>query len=178
MASGVLSVWSLWLEPDEKTNLKFRNAITSLSSLSPASPNFLPHVTLYGSIDLSTEPSVIRKHLEAIIAQSRQSEPLRLPVLSPSTGEAFFQCILAPVEPVEPLLKLQSRCEEVWGRKSPYFPHVSLKYGDIGAERREEIAERAREESLPEMVAVRGISIVRCVGMADQWEVVDVVPFD
>lgn len=31
---------------------------------------------------------------------------------------------------------------------------------------------------MPEMVAVRGISIVRCVGMADQWEVVDVVPFD
>lgn len=54
---------------------------------------------------------------------------------------------------------------------------MSLKYGDIDIKRREEIANEVRKAPAPDTAMIKGISIVRCVGTADAWEVVDFVPF-
>lgn len=81
------------------------------------------------------------------------------------------------MSPSPELLALRNACADAWNETRPYFPHISLKYGDVSPVRREEIAEMARKVSLPKEVIVKGISIVRCVGTADEWEVVDFVPF-
>jgi hypothetical protein len=66
---------------------------------------------------------------------------------------------------------------EAFGEKKSYYPHVSLKYGDIDINRKEEIAAEVRKAPAPDTVIVKGISIVKCVGTADAWELVDFVPF-
>ena len=57
-----------------------------------------------------------------------------------------------------------------------YFPHLSLLYGDLDKERRDELAKKVNEEmDLRGNVEVEEIAVVDCTGTADQWKTVATV---
>ena len=74
--------------------------------------------------------------------------------------------------------RLREACEKAfkWGGKGVYFPHLSLLYGDIDRERRDELAHKVNEEmTLVGKVEIEEIAVVDCTGTTDQWKTVTTV---
>jgi 2'-5' RNA ligase len=93
-------------------------------------------------------------------------------------GTHYYQSVLAPVSPDEALSRLREACEKAfkWKGKGVYFPHLSLLYGDLDKERRDELAQKVNEEmTLVGNVEIEEIAVVDCTGTADQWETVATV---
>lgn len=119
---------------------------------------------------MSTKP-------EDIAARLREINPaeLSLRVKGSEAGSTYYQCVLAAIEFSPALLQLREGCENTWGKiEKPYYPHLSLLYGDLGRDRREELA--GSVQGLPASVQIREIAVVRCVGTAEDWTVEASVP--
>jgi 2'-5' RNA ligase len=88
--------------------------------------------------------------------------------------------VLSPVgiSPEDDLSTLRQAIESAfeWKSEKPYFPHLSLLYGDLSKERRDELAGKVNEGmALPTSTEIKEIAIVDCTGTADQWRTVGTV---
>lgn len=171
------SAWVLWLNPDKDSLSQFNDIVKSLSTQSPPSLLYDPHVTLLGDIPLSIPLDHIRSGLKTVISKCAQSGPLKC-IFSPiTTSESYFHCVIAPVELSGELKSLRDASAEIWGDKGSLFPHMSLKYATADEGRRGELVQRARKEEIPKEWTTSGIAIVRCDGTPDTWQIVETVPF-
>ena len=107
---------------------------------------------------------------------------------SAETGPSYYRSVVAPVETVNEhdyrLTALRSACETKWsppGReKKTYFPHLSLLYGHITAERKDQLAEIANKglgtdcKLMSEMTVDR-LWVVDTAGSVEQWTCVKTV---
>ncbi|WVR04135.1 hypothetical protein IAU60_001134 [Kwoniella sp. DSM 27419] len=179
-AAPSLNAYCLWLVPSlEDQSDHLQSLINRLASLENLSPSFEPHITLLSSIDISTPLSEVRSKVrQAIQAASSKNSLRNLAVdLAPAQkGEKYYQSVLAPVKPSAALLALREECERAFCLKGTglpeYFPHISLLYGELSSERREEIAGIANKVVELGSVEVDEVAIVRCVGTAESWQVV------
>lgn len=168
--------------PSEPESSSLSKLIRNLSDLEADSPSFLPHVTLWYPIPISTPVDDITSTLQSIIERVSATHTLSDWVidLDPAqTGKQYYQSVLAPVKPDTRLLALRTAVEATWGaeQRKDYFPHLSLFYGDVSPERREEIAKIANgtkgdEGGLVQTITVGAVVVVSTRGPADQWQVV------
>lgn len=103
---------------------------------------------------------------------------LSLSLRPAQAGTHYYQSVLAPVSPDEALSRLREACEKAfkWEGKGVYFPHLSLLYGDLDKERRDELAQKVNEEmTLVGKVEIEEIAVVDCTGTTDQWKTVATV---
>ena len=172
--------YSLWLVPSSPESETTTKIIHELIEAEPDSPAFEPHITLLHPVDISTPIESITTTLQNI-AQSLdlRAKPLWLNLKPAQRGTFYYQSVLAPVEANETLTALRSACEDAfeWKGDKPYFPHLSLLYGDISTERREELAKTVQDgQSLPGMVTIEEILVVDCTGTTKDWKTVASVP--
>jgi hypothetical protein len=106
------------------------------------------------------------------------AEPgLRLALGAPQPGDRYYQCVLAPVDPAGAggLVALRTAVARHFGESAlPFFPHLSLCYGDFEASKREEIAASASGE-WPMEISCTEAAVVDINGTADQWRIVTTV---
>lgn len=110
---------------------------------------------------------------------SEAAEPgLRLRLGPPQAGDRYYQCVLSPVDPASAagLVALRTAIAEKLGEPAlPFFPHLSLCYGDFPMAAREEIAlSAAQNGSWPREVSFGTAAVVDVNGTADQWKIVTV----
>lgn len=109
---------------------------------------------------------------------SLKDNKLSLSLKPAQAGTHYYQSVLAPVAPDEQLSRLREACQNAFKVEglAVYFPHLSLLYGDLDKERRDELAKRVNEEmTLVGDVEIEEIAIVDCTGTADQWKTVATV---
>ena len=174
--------YSLWLVPTEPARTVISRLIAHLSSLETTSPVFLPHITLWSPVPITQPVDQITSTLESIVSRLKTEYPLsdlQLPLKQATTGDQYFQSVLAPVQPIDALLGLRRACEAEWGPATKdYFPHLSLFYGEATDARRKEITKAANEVEgeengeMLESVTIGEIAVVDVRGMADGWKVV------
>jgi 2'-5' RNA ligase len=114
---------------------------------------------------------------EAVKQAGLKGKKLSLSLQPAAGGTHYYQSILAPVQPNHALSQLRKSCEDAftWEGKS-YFPHLSLLYGDLTSERREELAKKVNDEmDLTKIAEIGEIAIVDCTGTADEWKTVGTV---
>lgn len=151
--------------------------INDLSRSLPGSPTFAPHVTLLAPVALSVPVWEVMTTLQKAIndASSRCSlRGLQLELQPAQGGSHYFQSVLAPITPTDPLLILRRACEDAFSihRPTPYFPHLSLLYGDITDQERSDIADRVnRENRLPSAISVEEVVLVKALGKVQDWEI-------
>jgi len=97
-------------------------------------------------------------------------------ILPAQAGETYYQSVLAPIQLNEALLALRKSCEEEFGFDMPssYIPHLSLLYGDLSRETRNDIAGRVNSQSnpLPRTVNLGEVVVVHVRGTAEEWKMV------
>ena len=123
----------------------------------------------------------VRNILSKLRASHPSYEGMKLDLLPAQKGTFYFQSVLAPVDPIPQLVDLNAACQKEFGPSSkPYFPHLSLLYGDISAERRNELSALVNGGlevgKVPKSLEIKEAVFVRCEGPADGWEVVASVP--
>ena len=143
------------------------------------SPSFSPHITLIHPISKSIPVDEITSLLtECVSKAALKDDKLSLKLKPAQAGTHYYQSVLAPVAANEGLSRLRDACQQAFKVEglAVYFPHLSLLYGDLDKERRDELAKKVNEEmDLMGDVEVEEIAVVDCTGTADQWKTVATV---
>ena len=170
--------YALWLVPSSPERDTAVDVIQDLIKAQPESPAFDPHVTLLHPISKSIPIEKITTTLQNI-AQSLdlRAKPLWLNLGPAQGGTFYYQSVLAPVnlKSDDTLSGLRSACEEAFDLKNlkPYFPHLSLLYGDLSSERRDELAKTVTDAGkLPTSLTIKEILVVDCTGVTKDWKTV------
>ncbi|KAK0560144.1 hypothetical protein OC861_006394 [Tilletia horrida] len=152
---------ALWFVPVASEATAIRAVQTRLRELHPSSPQFHPHVTLLAGFDPAVhgDAEAIWKKTTAKVAEwqhNRQSataspSPLVATIQEVTTRNMYFQCILAALHKEESLLGLNSALREEFDLDStqpPYYPHLSLAYGDLSPEQIQSTIEQLTQEKV------------------------------
>ncbi|ODN80433.1 hypothetical protein L202_02678 [Cryptococcus amylolentus CBS 6039] len=169
-----LTGYTLWLSPASPQKYQFQSLIKHLATFSEDAPVFEPHITLLAPVSLDVPLGEIEDTLGRIVAELGGLQEWKLQLKAAQKGDFYFQSVLAPVEPTKELLALREKVEQAFSvpGQSDYFPHLSLLYGDISAEKRDSISAEANKESKEDgfgEVEIGEIEIVRCVGDVADW---------
>jgi 2'-5' RNA ligase len=150
-----------------------------LTTHETTSPIFSPHITLLHPISKSIPVDEITSLLSQCVKEAAlKDNKLSLSLQPAQAGTHYYQSVLAPISPDEALSQLRQACEVTfkWEGKGVYFPHLSLLYGDLDKERRDELAQKVNEEmTMAGNVEIEEIAVVDCTGTTDQWKTVATV---
>jgi 2'-5' RNA ligase len=206
-----MSGYSLWLSPPSSS---FLNSLLVRLAKENDTEAFQPHATLVSDEivpeGLSVEQMVDKVKEGTAAWRKEHADKLKLAFedvrkgvfsSSPSStallttlraGNAYYQCVLAAVHPSPALLALHHSIVSSFSLPSPpqtpYFPHLSLVYGDLSSIQKDSIIAALEADGTVtrqgEGVAIGGedgfepseILLVRTKGKCETWEVVERIP--
>ncbi|KDE05885.1 hypothetical protein MVLG_03828 [Microbotryum lychnidis-dioicae p1A1 Lamole] len=191
-----MSGLSLWLSPPATSPLG--DLITSLSDRYQT-VYFKPHATLVSDAIVPGLPvdELVKRIGEAIARwksdRAIQGPGLEIKFLDVRQGDLFYQCVLATLVPDAHLIALHETLLSSFSVPIPspstYFPHLSLVYGDLSPQIKEDIIQGMKERKQVQQEAngecrVAGekgfkageVLLVRTSGSTDQWEILARVP--
>lgn len=170
----------MWLVPADATDLQ---AIVDAASELAGTPSFTAHITLLGAHPVTAQALEDALHaavgastLQRAVAGGDTSSGMQLVLDRPQAGDRYFQCVLAPVNPQEAgaLVALRTALSSAIGVDAlPYFPHLSLAYGDLEAGKRDAIADSvAAKGKWPLTIQVEEACVVDINGGPEDWKIV------
>lgn len=131
--------FSLWATPAPDSPLRTRLAsVISELSAKYGTPPFDPHVTVLGGFG---EPQRLSE--EEVFSRSRALckalKPYTCRVKELSAGSAYFQCVYLLMEKTDEVMQPYTQACAAFGAGSKdYMPHLSLIYGNLATEQKEE----------------------------------------
>ncbi|KAI9103810.1 RNA ligase/cyclic nucleotide phosphodiesterase [Phlyctochytrium arcticum] len=128
MTKFEMPTYSLWLCPsNQETNQTLRHVITTFSDRL-GTPKWNPHITLQGGIEDSLDKVIERTQLVA-----KGIEPFTLTLDDVCIKELYFQCVMATPAPHTFLTNLNALTRHIFNKVNdpPFWPHLSLIYGDL-----------------------------------------------
>lgn len=171
----------VWLIPSDPTALQ---ATITTASQAAGTPAFEPHITLIGAHPIAPQALEDALH-DAIGASTLQravaggdntGSGMQLLLDPPIAGDRYFQCVMAPVNPESAgaLVALRTALSSALGVEAlPYFPHLSLAYGDLEVQRREEIAKSVGSKGKwPVAIEIEEACVVDINGGPEDWKIV------
>jgi 2'-5' RNA ligase len=150
---------SAWLRPSD-AQCGYLTRVIRILGHNNGAPTFPPHVTIVGEVGIPADQAAER--LRAAAATEH-----RLDVVARSAGDtnAFHRCVFLVCDKEPALMALNAVLRESLEDKSDddYLPHLSLIYGDLASELREQIvAELA--VPLPLTLELTQLSLVNTSG--------------
>jgi len=161
--------YALWIMPEGVAYSLTDGYIAKLSQAFDL-PKFEPHVTVLGS--LSPETTTLRGLADSLppfrIRLANQAEYL----------EEYFRCLFLKADETPELMEAIAKAGELFGDEGrPPFPHLSLAYGDLPVETKQEMVQLLG--SIPEVeFEARQLSVVHAsLEMpVSSWKVVERFP--
>lgn len=162
--------YSLWIMPDGKIRDRLAGIISRLS-VKYDGPFFEPHITVAGSVRESEE-KVVNKVKE--LASS--VKPFSVKLGSVGTEDNYFRSFFVRVQENREIMDLNRTAGKILGvNGKEYKPHLSLFYGDVPVQLKEEMMTQTGRELNIEF-DVRSIHLFRTEGEAGDWKRVGVFP--
>ena len=130
--------YNLWFGLSEESRRPLADLINKFSRRFN-SPLFEPHITLLGGINAAREEVV--KYANGL---AQTVEPFDLELDGIGETENFFRCLFVRVKLNPPLIELYRRTVNFWGNSGyidDYMPHISLVYGNLVAEDKQNVAQ-------------------------------------
>ena len=163
--------FSLWLIPSGKAYTLLSGYITQLSETYDL-PKFEPHITVLGGVSQPETPTMRR------LAESLAPFPVRL---APQAGymDEFTRCLFLTAYRTSELTGAYVRACTLFNCPSgPYFPHLSLAYGNLPVETKHKMI-RDLGEIPPVAFEARAIFLVQASARMDvsSWKVAEQYPF-
>ncbi|GAA5905390.1 hypothetical protein JCM6882_003146 [Rhodosporidiobolus microsporus] len=188
-----MSGFSLWLCPPDSSNLR---ALVARLAHKQKTEVFAPHCTLVSDEIVPALPvEELVKAVEAGIQEwlKQGAGELNVRLKDVRQGPLYYQCVLAALFPDKPLVSLHEAVVRQFPLASPpppYFPHVSLVYGDLSTSLKASIiddlnaAGEVKELEGEEGVEVVGekdfkpgeVLLMKTAGPCATWELLARVP--
>ncbi len=158
------SSYSLWLMPRGEVRRRLARAIVDLSR-EYSTPAFEPHVTLAGNIAGPAE-EVVAKTRELV----RQIPPFTIRLTAADGLDEYFRCLFVRVAAPQPLKKANKAACKVFRleRQPAFMPHLSLLYGSLPANVKQEIIASLGRKFELEFKA-RSIHLYLIKGAPEAW---------
>lgn len=128
-------VYSIWLMPEGRVAAELQGLIKDLSTRYKT-PEFQPHITLIGELNLS-EAEAIR----GTTAIARKIDPFRIKLGRVTYLNHFFRCVFIKAYITEALAKAHEIACRVFKQEpnEEFMPHLSLVYGDLSQQTKHNI---------------------------------------
>ena len=155
--------WSVWLLPQAKDNKIFTEYIRFYSKLY-ATDRFLPHVTLFGRMNVN--PELFYSFFNKIKSESEIDyvQTLKIKIGDPPWKRMYIQLSLH-----KNLIELQKKIYKKFKRYRNYEfdPHVSLAYGNFTPDKKD-----ISLISHQEMISFSSIAIVNTPNEIKNWNII------
>lgn len=147
-----MAKYTLWIVPQDPVKYLLQKVILDLSK-KYKTPNFEPHMTLLGDIEVSEEEILAgTKKLAAGL------KPFSLALGEVSFSATYFQSVFVRVKSSAKLMQANLLAKQIFNLPNNLFmPHISLMYGVDNMETREKIAS---EIKLPENLSFEADKII------------------
>ena len=135
-----MSEYWIFLVPTISQSIEYNRIIKALSK-KYKTPNIDAHVTILGP--LKTEEKELIKKVKEIAKGFKRIE---VEVFGINFSNTVSQCVFAQIKMSPQLLSLYKELETnlKYSNKSPFFPHMSLIYGDFSPEEKSNIARQVK----------------------------------
>lgn len=135
----MITFW-LFLVPAGTQYREYNKIINSLSK-KYGTPNIDAHVTLLGPLE-AEEKDLVTKVKRSI----KNINKIKVEIFGVNFSNTVSQCVFAQIKMSPQLLTLYKELETnlQYSNKSPYFPHMSLIYGDFTPEEKSIIAKQVK----------------------------------
>ncbi|KAI9359338.1 RNA ligase/cyclic nucleotide phosphodiesterase [Zopfochytrium polystomum] len=163
---------SLWIGPPSSSPLA-----TRLQAIVDKYANELgtPKVILESGVTLDAAETARRLRDVA-----SRTGPLKLQLTDIVVKDMYFQCVMAKVEESDSLMKLNRECVDILlpeqDRREPYWPHLSLVYGNLSADMKARVQKELRALGrwdgggvVGAVVEVASIDIWKTEGAPELW---------
>lgn len=163
--------YSIWLMPPSPVRARFARLIDTLSRRL-GTPRFDPHVTLCGTADLHENDMLAR--VEGLAARLA---PVPIRLTEVGYTDEYFRCLFVVAERSEQLLAAHRVACEAFGKPpaADFMPHLSLVYGELARERKEQIIGEIGRRFDAGFVA-DGISLCVPAGLPPHWRLLGPFP--
>ena len=135
-------LYSLWLMPEGRIAERLQTLITNLSN-QYKTPDFPPHVTLIGALNLPEAKAVAKT---AQVAE--RIDPFEIQLGELAHLDQYFRCVFVKAKKTEALMNANSTAREVFRQRTDeeYLPHLSLIYGALNAHARQRVIQDMGDE--------------------------------
>ena len=160
---------ALWLLPESSAGRALAGLIRELARRFDT-PEFEPHVTLLGAMPCTAE-------LHHCLGRLPATGPLALRVQGLESGTPPFRALYLRLDTHAGLERLRTGASEGCPHREaqPWFPHLSLLYGDLAPAVRSRLAGELAPR-LPGQVLLDRIAAVDARGPVAAWQVLDARP--
>ena len=158
-------MYAVWFTFDKNDETYFSKIISELSKKYDA-PVFLPHITVYGLVDVKIDK------LDRMVTESiKEEKPFRVEKKAISHSDNFWKTVFVQLTPNEHLTRINKKLEKTLGRFSNYEfkPHTSLIYKKLSVDQREKIT---KSINVKNSFAVSGMRIQEFSENILEWKIV------
>ncbi len=124
---------TLWIVPPQDIKARLHDVVSDLSGRY-GGPDFEPHVTLLGDVEMERDEFIAKAHEVA-----EKLKPFRIQSSEVSFSTTYFQSVFVRMKASAELMQANLIAKEIMGVKNNVFmPHISLLYGDHDMQTRQE----------------------------------------
>lgn len=156
-------MYALWFHLHTDSS-KYLQTIISRLSKKHQTESFVPHLTLAGHINKPYDTV-------ASVVQQRVADQRRMIVYGDTVeySTTYYQCIFLKIRPTVELLQMYTKTVPALelNPHAPYWPHISLVYGDMNIETREKITKEIDLQPVP--IPIEGIDIIEIGTDGQMW---------
>ena len=161
--------WSLWLLPDARDNVKYKNIIKNIS-LETGLSYFEPHLTLFGRINANPEP-----FFELFKDMANKQKRISTKVKKLKFGTSHWKSFYIDIEKNSSLEALQKQMIAPINHLRDYHfdPHLSLAYGST-----DKMTYLTKEINLEKVISFNSVAIAFVPVNVDRWKIIDKFEFN
>ena len=161
--------WSLWLLPDARDNVKYKNIIKNIS-LETGLSYFEPHLTLFGRINANPEP-----FFELFEDMANKQKRISTKVKKIKFGTSYWKSFYIDIEKNSSLEALQKQMIAPINHLRDYLfdPHLSLTYGST-----DKMSYLTKEINLEKVISFNSVAIAFVPVNVDSWKIIDKFEFN
>jgi hypothetical protein len=168
MAPPDVAPYALWLLPPPPVAAEAQGWIDA-QAVEFGGPAFLPHITLWGRVDLAAGEA--RRRAAELAGEMC---PLALGAAGLGFRDLYYQALFVPLAVTGPLWRAYQRAAQIFAgvaEPPPFLPHLSLAYTEAtAAERLRGAARRVTAGSLPDVsFTVTELALIHAAGGPGDW---------
>ena len=165
----MIQPWSLWLLPDARDNVKYKNIIKNIS-LETGLSYFEPHLTLFGRINANPEP-----FFEFFKNMANKQKRISTKVKKIKFGTSHWKSFYIDIEKSSSLEVLQKQMIAPINHLRDYLfdPHLSLAYGST-----DEMSYLTKEINLEKVISFNSVGIAFVPVNVDRWKIINKFEFN
>jgi 2'-5' RNA ligase len=159
-----LKGFSLWLMPSGEVYKRLYSLILQLGR-KYNTPIFEPHVTLIGEVQGDEETLILKTIKLASLIKSYKIELNTVEFL-----DDYFRCLFLRVRETDEVMKANKEARKIFRREieSRYIPHLSLIYGHLSHQIKEDLITEIDKE-IPTRFEVNSIHLFSINGEVKDW---------